>query len=85
MRISERGVMRWMRYLLLVIIVLPAILWSKYGSIDPCEILRQELATVKLVPGEYNAETQIYFDTFAGTSTGRGCISGVFRLAWIRA
>jgi hypothetical protein len=84
MQISERGIMRGMRYILLLILVLPAILWSKYGSIDPCEILRQELSSVTLVPGEYNAETQIYFDSFAGTSTGKGCISGVFNLAWIR-
>ena len=76
--------MRGMRIGLLMILVLPAILWSKYGTIDPCEILRQELSSIELVPGEYNVETQIYFETFAGTSTGRGCFSGVFRLAWAR-
>ena len=84
MRITEKGVMKVMRYFLIMILVLPAILWSKYGTIDPCEILRQELSSLELTPGEYSAETQLYFDTFESTSTGKGCTSGVFRLAWIR-
>lgn len=84
MRITERVVMKFMRYLLILILVMPAILWSKYGTIDPCEILRQELSNVELKPGEYGAESQLYFDTFPATSTGRGCASGVLELAWTR-
>lgn len=84
MQITERGVMRALRYLMLLILVLPAILWSKYNTIDPCEILRQELSTVELTPGEYGAESQALFDNFEATSTGQGCTSGVLKLAWTR-
>lgn len=84
MRINERVVMRIMRYVLLAVLVTPAILWSKYSSIDPCEILRQEFTTINVIPGEYDAESQIYYDYFMATTTGDGCTTGVLKLAWIR-
>lgn len=78
MRITERGIMRLMRYVLILILVMPAILWSKYGTIDPCEILLQEIS----IEGKYDTQSQLYFDAFAATATGDGCASNVLELAW---
>ncbi len=84
MRITERGIMKIMRFLLIGILVLPAILWSKYGSVDPCEILRQELELIALSPGEYQDEAGLYWESIESTYTGRGCTSGALKLAWSR-
>lgn len=84
MRITERAVMRAMRYVLILVLVLPAILWSKYGSVDPCEILRQELEQVVLSPGDYQDEAGVYWNSIESTFTGRGCTAGVFNLVWAR-
>jgi|TARA_B100000315_G_scaffold195901_1_gene186930 hypothetical protein len=67
-----------------MVLVLPAILWSKYGSVDPCEILRQELEQVALSPGDYRDEAGIYWNSIESTFTGQGCTSGVLKLAWAR-